>query len=67
MLILGANQNQWIDVFDNDGNPIGRITITQVRGRHVRLGFDFPKKFNFLRSSAKNQYVKDRTKETPRE
>ena len=40
MLILTRKLNERIDMRDDTGQVVATITVTQVKGRNVRLGFD---------------------------
>lgn len=62
MLMLTRSCGQAVEVTDTrTGEVVLRLTVTDVRGRTVRLGFESPRHFHILRDDAITREPKGHT------
>ena len=50
MLVLSRTEREKIVLHGPDGAILGIISVEEIRGMKVRLGFEFPKEISILRS-----------------
>ncbi len=43
MLVIGMNQDETTNLYNQQGENIGKVSIMAVKGNKVRIGFEFPK------------------------
>lgn len=43
MLVIGMNQDETTNLYNQQGESIGKVSVMNVRGDKIRIGFEFSK------------------------
>jgi sRNA-binding carbon storage regulator CsrA len=55
VLIIQLEKGSFAELFDDNGNYIGKIIHIKRSGQKVSIGFELPKSISIIREKAKNR------------